>query len=203
MQSPTKLGLLVFAVAAVAVPTPHPQAAAASATNSAAWQQEILDAHNAHRANHSTAPLVWGTGLALAAQEVANNCVFANDLTTGVSTSGFPSYGQNIAGSNAGAAAEDVTRDVSVEWYGEEGLYELSGSYGQPNPVGDYETGSFTQIVWAATTAVGCAIADCPAGLQGAPGFNTLFICDYGPEGNIGGEYAQNVREPLGEPSID
>ena len=203
MQPHVKLGVLAFTVAAVAVPTPPPQAAAAPGPHPAAGPQQNRDTHTLDRANPSPAPLAWGTGLALAAQEVANKCVFANDLTTGVSTSGFPYYGQNIAGSNAGAAAEDVTRDVNVGWYGEEGLYELSGSYGQPNPVGDYETGSFTQIVWAATTAVGCAIADCPAGLQGAPGLNTLFICDYGPGGNIGGEYAQNVHEPLGEPSID
>ena len=43
--------------------------------------------------------------------------------------------------------------------------------------------GHYTQVVWRATTEVGCALADCPA-LQ----FKSTVVCDYGPGGNSGGK---------------
>lgn len=44
------------------------------------------------------------------------------------------------------------------------------------------------QIVWASTTDVGCAIAQCPSvdGFTDQPGY--LIFCNYGTGGNIIGE---------------
>merc|ERR1719509_343211 len=50
-------------------------------------------------------------------------------------------------------------------------------------------TGHFTQVVWAGTTSVGCATA------QGSQW--TYVVCNYGPPGNMQGQFNQNVL-PLG-----
>ena len=192
-------------------PAPKPQSSAAPASSSASapassgtgapnqWQQNIVNAHNIHRSNHSVPNVQWHTGLANAAQMVANKCSFTHDLDTGKDQCGFSSYGQNFA-CVGGDASEDPSKDISGQWYGEEGIFAASGSYGlaNPNPTSD-ETGHFTQVVWKASTFVGCALANCPNGVSGTSGMDSLFVCDYGPEGNMGGEYADNVPRPKGE----
>ena len=169
-------------------------------TGSNDFQKKIVDAHNLHRANHSVPALQWHDGLASAAQMVANKCSFTHDTKTGKDQCGFDGYGQNFA-CVGGSATEDPTKDISGQWYGEEGIYEQTGSYGKSNPIesGSGETGHFTQVVWKSTTHVGCAMANCPNGVSGTSGMDSLFVCDYGPAGNMGGEYADNVPKPKGD----
>merc|ERR1719326_2392685 len=45
-------------------------------------------------------------------------------------------------------------------------------------------TGHYTQVVWKTSTALGC-------GVQGR-----LLVCQYGPGGNMGGEFSSNVQPP-------
>ncbi|KAF9918732.1 hypothetical protein BX616_006262 [Lobosporangium transversale] len=58
-----------------------------------------------------------------------------------------------------------------------------------------YTTGSsfFTQVVWKATTQVGCAAVTCPPFTiyPGNPATN--IVCYYNPRGNVPGQFAQNV----------
>jgi hypothetical protein len=51
-------------------------------------------------------------------------------------------------------------------------------------------TGHFTQYVWKDSTKVGCAwnTVDCNG--------QAIFMCNYNPPGNIGGEYETNVLPP-------
>ncbi|KLJ09458.1 hypothetical protein EMPG_15120 [Blastomyces silverae] len=74
----------------------------------------------------------------------------------------------------------------------EVGLY--AGMYGRANPdMSSFSKwGHFTQIVWKSTTVVGCATVKCSNHLR----WNT--VCNYGPPGNFGGRYAQNVARPNG-----
>jgi len=71
--------------------------------------------------------------------------------------------------------------------------------YGTNNPdTSDFSNwGHFSQIVWKATTGVGCATQYCST-LQGATFTNYFTVCNYYPAGNVGGEYS-NVGAPLGE----
>lgn len=47
--------------------------------------------------------------------------------------------------------------------------------------------GNFAQIIWQQTATVGCAAAFCPEGLDGLPGAKSVFVCDFGPTGNVQG----------------
>lgn len=42
-------------------------------------------------------------------------------------------------------------------------------------------TGHYTQVVWKETSALGCGE------------HKGHFVCQYGPSGNIGGQFAENV----------
>ncbi|KAL9082160.1 MAG: hypothetical protein Q9159_006645 [Coniocarpon cinnabarinum] len=161
------------------------------------FQKTVVDAHNLHRRNHSTPEIQWSDGLAKAAQMVADKCNFNHDVKTGLDVSGFQSYGQNFA---CTSGSDNIATDISQEWYAEEGIYELSGSYGQANPIPytvngeEAETGHFTQLVWAGSTHVGCAVGNCPNGVTGAGSMmKSLTVCDYGPAGNMMGDFAKNV----------
>lgn len=63
------------------------------------------------------------------------------------------------------------------------------------NPNFSELTGHFTQLVWAGTTQVGCAIGVCPNGVQvGASTWNgKLYVCEYSAAGNVWGYFRSNV----------
>ena len=64
--------------------------------------------------------------------------------------------------------------------------------------------GHFSQIVWAASTSVGCATFDCNAqGLANVASDTPKYftVCNYYPEGNMGGQY-HNVGAPKGQPYL-
>jgi hypothetical protein len=84
---------------------------------------------------------------------------------------GTPRYGQNLAswGSSGDISSLQLSSGsdaVVKQWYeGEVGNY--ASFYGMANPpsnvpLGDY--GHFTQLVWKASTKIGCATVQCGAG---------------------------------------
>merc|ERR1711977_335409 len=167
-----------------------------------AYADRVLLAHNVHRANHSAADLTYSNELAAVAQEIASSCVYAHD-TTVESTTGNGVYGQNIA---AGLTADEVTDVITNLWYNAE-VNAYSPYYGQANPGGNFnDYGHFTQVVWQGTTVVGCATQDCSANGLANVGSNVppyFTVCNYYEAGNYGGEYADNIDEPLGFPTVD
>ena len=86
----------------------------------------------------------------------------------------------------------------------------FAGLYGQVTPDGINTDafdgwGHYTQIVWGATTAVGCATVDCTS--QGLANTGSdippyFTVCNYSPPGNYLGEFADNVLEPGDMPTI-
>lgn len=63
-------------------------------------------------------------------------------------------------------------------------LYNYDYAAGQYSP----QTGHFTQMVWQATTQIGCGATRCAAG--------PLYVCHYSPPGNVIGQFVQNVLPP-------
>jgi hypothetical protein len=77
-------------------------------------------------------------------------------------------------------------------WY--DGEYPAYANFFGKEPGGSFEEwGHLTQVVWAGTKEVGCAVQRCPKGTM-YDGFNAVYIvCNYRPAGNVGGAYAKNV----------
>jgi len=133
----------------------------------------MLSLHNARRARHCAPPMTWSAALAASAQTWANRCQFVHSAP-----GERGGAGENLAwgtGSFASAAS-------SVErWYNEVARYNFSA------PGFSSATGHFTQIVWRASTQLGCAMAVCSG--------QTFWVCRYSPAGNITnpGMFAANV----------
>ncbi|POW03103.1 hypothetical protein PSHT_11811 [Puccinia striiformis] len=116
-------------------------------------------AHNEIRARYSTPPLKWSSKLEASAQVWADRCVFEH--------SGGP-FGENIA------AGQPTIESVVEDWvFGEEecDVYKSDQPY----------FSHFTQVIWAGTTKLGCALSQCDS-LPGTPLKNAPFyVCQYDP----------------------
>lgn len=183
----------VAEVKAAAATTTAP-AADASPTD---YISTALYHHNKHRANHSSPALTWDDTLASYSLATAKKCVFAHDMTEG--TAG---YGQNLAayGTTGNLDSLDlstlVADAITNQWYYGEAA---AVPYGQNDPAVNNvpEFLHFTAMVWKASTTVGCATVQCPAGSIFS--YHSLFtVCDYKTEGNVLGAFATNVLEPIG-----
>jgi uncharacterized protein YkwD len=62
-------------------------------------------------------------------------------------------------------------------------------SYNPSNPVPSH----FTQVVWKATTQVGCAVNTCN-GIFAGFGAAQYYVCEYSVQGNVIGEFGTNVQ---------
>lgn len=79
-------------------------------------------------------------------------------------------YGENLAYGNIdGVLAVDL-------WYEENTYYNYTNPDSSTGTFEQY--GHFTQLVWKASTDLGCVIHDCGSG-------RIYVICEYYPEGNI------------------
>ena len=137
----------------------------------------ITTAHNNIRAHVSPAPatpmpaLAWSGTIASAAQNWANNCMFMHGGTNGM-------YGQNIFASSGSSTAIDVVAD----WASEGADYDYDS-----NSCSGFTCGHYTQVVWAATTSLGCGVQNCTKNSPFGSGAWQLWVCDYDPPGNFNG----------------
>jgi uncharacterized protein YkwD len=124
---------------------------------------DMLAAHNAVRARVGLPPLTWSDKLAQRAEAWADILLTRNRF----SHSPKPSYGQNLF-AIAGAAASPA--QVVREWASE------SRDYDYDSNICRYVCGHYTQIVWASTKEIGCAVA------RGDR--REIWVCNYDPPGN-------------------
>jgi hypothetical protein len=129
---------------------------------------------------HGVDPLEWDDDLAAIAHAWANECV-DNQAPTGLidhnpdRADGYPtSVGENIYGSSGGLGGGPA---VVQYWASEEQYYD----YGANECDAGRQCGHYTQIVWATTTRVGCAVGSCPSLL-----YRNVVVCNYAPAGNNG-----------------
>ncbi|KAI8995557.1 CAP domain-containing protein [Trametes punicea] len=149
-----------------------------SSSDAATSQSDIdqyLQAHNSVRAQHGAAPLTWSDDLAAKAQEWANNCVFQH------SGGKLGPFGENLA---AGTGSSYGFQAAIKSWTDEVSQYDPNN----PQP------SHFTQVVWKSTTQVGCAMQSCNGIFAASFGPAKFFVCEYSPQGNVIGEFAQNVQ---------
>jgi uncharacterized protein YkwD len=177
--------LLIESLALTATAADRPLGKRPTGTYLTADQQAILDAHNQYRAKHCVPAMEWSPGLAALAGQWARGCrsevngdtvAFQHFKGGGVKT-GENLYWSWPSGNAPGSAAVD-------SWYNEIGSYDFN------NPVYSQATGHFTQMIWRASTQLGCAKAVCEKDHQ-----YDYWVCRYYSPGNVDGQFAANVPQ--------
>lgn len=135
--------------------------------------QEWLQAHNSYRTLHGVGPVTWSETVAANAQTYANTCPSSH------STGSW--YGENLAFASYNMGASAVVK----MWYDEEPDYDYN------NPGFSSGIGHFTQVVWKGTTEIGCGFV---TGCSGS--WANVWVCQYNPQGNVLGQFAENVFPP-------
>jgi hypothetical protein len=181
--------LTVAALLAPAISDPTPQRVpvrALATVNSQvvpADRQTIVDLHNTYRAEVGVGPLTWDDQLAADAQKWVDKLVQRggtlahsnpsdpNDPDTGRATG----EGENLAGGASAATAP-------TQWYEEKPAFDAApnkSGFGDENP--DWVNwGHYSQMVWSATTRIGCGTAPGPR--------YQITSCRYSPPGNFDGQ---------------
>lgn len=141
-----------------------------------AEQAAILNVHNEYRQRVGVAPLAWNASLAQNAQDWANACEFRIDPDRNAKSEEFTQVGENV-GFAGGAAA--TTELILSSWTDQAAVY----GYARPFTLDQLGTTAlYTQMVWSATTDIGCGWFD---QCEGEGDFNLILVCRYGPTGNI------------------
>lgn len=142
----------------------------------------MLAAHNAVRARAMPAPspalplLTWSEAAASKATAWAQGCRFEHNPGLG------NAFGENLF---AGSGPARSPAAVVNAWESERADYELSANRCAPGK----QCGHYTQLVWRASTGVGCASQTCSANSPfGGSAPWTLVVCDYAPPGNFVGQ---------------
>ncbi|MCI0569228.1 MAG: CAP domain-containing protein [Myxococcaceae bacterium] len=137
----------------------------------------FLAAHNRVRSDARPTPtpalsaLTWSPTLASHARQWAERCTFTH--STG-------DLGENLFAASGGTWEPE---DVVQVWAGESARYDLA-SNGCSDPEG---CGHYTQLVWRATTEVGCGHATCDTPSPvGSPW--RFWVCNYASAGNVVGQ---------------
>ncbi|XP_024435460.2 GLIPR1-like protein 1 [Desmodus rotundus] len=119
--------------------------------------------------------MTWDEGLAKTAKAWANKCKFSHNNCLKQSYKCHPTFefiGENIW---IGGLPIFKPKFAIASWYHEKKFYNYSSLHCSK------VCGHYTQIVWANSHKVGCAVTVCPK-LGRAE--TSIFVCDYGPAGN-------------------
>ncbi|CAM9792957.1 unnamed protein product [Choristocarpus tenellus] len=151
---------------------------------------DILEKHNEKRCQHEAADLTHNSILVTGSQQWATHLATTNGCSGQVHDTG--NFGENIFA--CGASSPDssnpcATATAAVDsWYNEIQFYNQGDEFSP-------QTGHFTQVVWKATTSVGCARSDyCQGTGDLDSAFNWMFVvCRYDPSGNFAGQFNDQV----------
>ena len=189
----------------------------------------LMKAHNDHRALHCSGALTWDAALAQKAQAFADTCPGAHApvCDDGMDTVGYNedpddphcrganpqdiplTVGENIAWGGTygaipggGAAATDAWYSEYTEPQGRDpAKYDFEADGGTDgDPTGNDGTGHFTQVVWKATTKIGCGVkreCDVSATLGSWAASTTVWVCQYQMAGNWGFSGACSMGDEL------
>ncbi|CAD6237722.1 GSCOCG00008319001-RA-CDS [Cotesia congregata] len=150
-------------------------------------KDEILKAHNDRRAWVANGqvegqpagiipPLQWDEELAELARRWALQCEIGHDKCRYVDRF---SVGQNMMWRADGSGYQNLT-DMTDGWFSEHVNFDGSG-VGAFVWQDDPQIGHYTQLIWGATTHLGCGVLR----YYKDNWYNTYFLCDYAPHGNV------------------
>ncbi|KAL1895422.1 hypothetical protein Sste5346_005228 [Sporothrix stenoceras] len=149
------------------------------------FQSAILNSTNFFRSEHNATAITWNKTIAAFADEY-----LANDTDCTFAHSGGP-YGENIA----------------VGFQSVHGAIDAFGlereKYNYNDPGFSEATGHFTQLVWKASTTVGCGRRLCGGNSAGEKSTGWFLVCEYWPRGNVIGQFAQEVGRQVNGTGAD
>ena len=161
-----------FALAALVAAVP---AAAGAQSFAAQFPARIIAAHNAERARAGVPPLAWdnalGAAAALYAQQMAWTSRFAHS-----DRKGHPGVGENLWMGSRGA----FSLETMIGGWSSEKRWFRAGVFPNVSRTGNWaDVGHYTQMIWPATTRVGCALASTAQ--------TDYLVCRYANKGNVDG----------------
>ncbi|KAI8937489.1 hypothetical protein NX059_005207 [Plenodomus lindquistii] len=179
MRLITFISTLATSVAATFAQTSSSQPAAFA--DKAQFQQSTLTWTNAYRAMHKVPYLKWNQTLVNYAQAWTDKCQFAHSDPTPQGK-----YGENLA-------TNTQTPAMAVQYWAGEAKY-----YNYTAGVFSSQTGHFTQLVWKASTSLGCSRTYCGGNRPDGTGraYGWFMACEYFPRGNVRGRFVTNVFPP-------
>ncbi|XP_067438491.1 GLIPR1-like protein 1 [Thunnus thynnus] len=129
--------------------------------------------------------MTWDEGLAITARAWARHCVFEHNIYLKDARRVHPTFlsvGENIG---TGYPPSNFKVNTAIKsWVDENQFYDY-----EANQCSDV-CGHYTQVVWATSYKVGCAIHLCPNGVK-KTNFGTresyMFVCNYATAGNMNG----------------
>jgi pathogenesis-related protein 1 len=145
-------------------------------------RQRVAQAESARLGRTIRIPnLIWDATVAALAQDWANQQ--AARLRQGLAVQHRPNnaYGENIYWAWSSPTAPNPSPSVAVQWWASEQQYY---NYTTNACTSGRVCGHYTQLVWSATTRVGCGRAVWAA----ANKQYVLWVCNYAPKGNIYGQ---------------
>lgn len=139
-----------------------------------------VNGHNKVRRMYTAGDVTWNPKLAVAASQNSKTCYFKH--------TSHNQYGENIA------AGQQSIEQVMKEWVYGPGERE---SYVRSDPTSHSH---YTQVVWADTKEIGCALTTCPqmGGVSLGAGPIKYWVCEYDPPGNVMGWSPKEVHAATG-----
>ncbi|KAJ7669255.1 CAP domain-containing protein [Mycena polygramma] len=130
--------------------------------------QVYLQTHNTIRSQHNAVPVTWSNAAAEKAQQWADECKNVH------SGGKLGPLGENLAAGTGKFAIQDAVKAWTDE----------VSEYNSDNP----QPSHFTQVVWKATTQIGCAVQTCN-GIFAGFGAAQYYVCEYSVQGNVIGHF--------------
>jgi hypothetical protein len=141
-----------------------------------AFDQRILAAHNRERSDLGLVPLNWNPTLARSARRWADYLASTGRFEHAPENNAAP-QGENLWAGTKGYFAPEAMVDA---WLRERRFFH-PGLFPNNSTTGRWEdVGHYTQVVWRATTEVGCA--------EASSGSEDILVCRYAEAGNYRGE---------------
>ncbi|HXS07046.1 MAG TPA: CAP domain-containing protein [Rhizomicrobium sp.] len=147
-----------------------------AASQQGSFDQRLLIAHNLERATLGLEPLSWNPALARTAQQWADYLAATGRFEHSPENHNLPE-GENLWAGTKGYFGPEamVGAWVREKKFFRPGVFPDNSSTGRVADVGHY-----TQLVWRATTQVGCA--------EAASAGEDILVCHYAEAGNYRGE---------------
>jgi pathogenesis-related protein 1 len=174
--------LLAIVVAAHSLVATAVNRFAATDATTVLWKNNMVTLHKNSRLEVYTAPvLAWDQVLANEMGNYLNTCVWGHDAAR--QTTHPQPVGENIYARSPIVDAPTALTEAHNSWKAEK-AYFINSPINAACTAGQV-CGHYTQLVWKASTAIGCAYATC-ATATNLPGWTNIVIvgCRYYPAGN-------------------